>query len=303
MRRPVRKVQGWGGRHIKPKGVSDMRHPALIARLAMVGAVAAAAAAAVPAAARAETVKLRYDIAVAGTRAMTMKFSGDVGRTAYRASVSLRPAGFMSFFIKKSFDLQGEGRITPQGVRPVFFTMTVKKKKKTKTGTVRWNGATFTWRRVPPPGPVTRSEVLRALGRTGAPDPLGLLVGLAGKDPQKGCRGTRRVFDGHDVYDLRLSLRGRKTFRGAAYRGDAVLCRMVFVPVAGSMSEKKKRQALADPWVFNVWLGAVKSSAAGRLMVPVSAFGRMQGRDFTAALVRASIGGRPPQAVPLSGGR
>ncbi len=278
-----------------------MRHPALIARLVLAGTVITAAA--VPAAARAETVKLRYDIAVAGTRAMTMKFSGDVGRTAYRAAVTLRPVGFMSFFIKKSYDLKGEGRITSRGVRPTLFAMTVKKKKKTRTATVRWNGGTFTWRRVPPPGPVTRSEVLRALGRSGAPDPLGLLVGLAGKNPARGCRGTRRVFDGHDVYDLRLSLRGRKTFRGTVYRGDAVLCRMVFVPVAGSMSEKKKRRALADPWIFNVWLGAVKSSAAGRLMVPVSAFGRMQGRDFTAALVRASIGGRPLRAVPLSGGR
>ncbi len=278
-----------------------MRHPALITRLAIAGIIATAAAA--PVTARAETVKLRYDIAVAGTRAMTMKFSGDVGRTTYRAAVTLRPAGFMSFFIKKSFDLRGEGRITPQGVHPSFFTMAVKKKKKTKTGTIRWNGGTFTWQRVPPPGPVTRSEVLRALGRSGAPDPLGLLVGLAGKDPAGGCRGTRRVFDGHDVYDLRLSLRGRKTFRGAVYRGDAVLCRMVFVPVAGSMSEKKKRRALADPWIFNVWLGAVKSTVAGRLMIPVSAFGRMQGRDFTAALVRASIDGRPLQAVPFAGGR
>ncbi len=275
-----------------------MRHSVLIARLALTGALATAATTA-----QAETVKLRYDIAVAGTRAMTMKFTGNVGRSTYRAAVTLRPAGFMSFFIKKSFDLRGEGRITPQGVRPTFFTMTVKKKKKTKTGTIGWNGSRFTWRREPPPGPVTRSEVLRALGGKGAPDPLGLLVGLAGKDPAAGCRGTRRVFDGHDVYDLRLSLRGSKTFRGAAYRGDAVLCRMVFVPVAGSMSEKKKRRALADPWVFNVWLGAVKSSATGRLMVPVSAFGRMQGRDFTAALVRATIDGRPLQAVPLTGGR
>ncbi len=276
-----------------------MRHPALIARLALAGALATAATAS--ASARAETVKLRYDIAVAGTHAMTMKFSGDVGRSAYRASVSLRPVGFMSFFIKKSFDLQGEGRITPQGARPSFFTMTIRKKKKTRTGTVRWNGNRFTWRRVPPLPPERQSAVMRALGSRGAPDPLGLLVGLAGKDPAKGCRGTRRIFDGHDVYDLKLSLKGRKTFRGGIYRGDAVLCRMVHVPVAG-MSEKKKRKALADPWVFNVWLAAARSSAAGRLMIPVSAFGRMKGRNFTASLVRASIGGKPLRPLPLSGG-
>jgi len=239
----------------------------------------------------AEPVSLRYAIAVSGAKAMKMTFDGDVGRSAYKAHVRIKPAGFMGLFIKKSFDLNGAGRISKGGAQPSSFTMVVTKKKKRRVGSITWNGGHFSWRRTPQPGAREKAQILRA-ARRGAPDPLSLLIGMAGKDPAKSCAGTRRVFDGHDVYDLRLSLRGKTVVKSAFYRGPATVCRMLYVPVAGT-PEKKRRKILADPWIFNLVLAPIQSKDAGRLMAPVRAHGRMKGHKFTATLTSASIGGRP----------
>ncbi len=242
--------------------------------------------------AAAEPVNLRYDIIVSGMKAMRMSFSGDVGRKAYKAHVVIKPSGgLLSLFIRKSFDLGGSGALSGKGARPAAFYMNVKKKKKVTKGIVRWKGGRLVWERVPPPSAREKAEIFRAIG-SGAPDPLSLVIGLAGRDPASSCRGTRRVFDAHDVYDLRLSLRGEKRFSSPHYKGRAVLCRMDFTPVAG-YSEKKRRKIRRNPWVFNIWLGRVDAGAAGRLMAPVAAFGSLDGRDFKATLAKATIGGRP----------
>ena len=264
------------------KSLVSLSTAAVVAAFALFAATASQA--------RAEALELKYSINVSGAKAMNMTFSGNVGKSAYKARVRIKPAGFMSLFIKKSFALSASGAIGKSGVRPRSFVMDIKKKKKLKTARVTWNSPSLTWTRSPGLEAATRARIRRAIGK-GAPDPLALLVSLAGKDPARACRGTRRVFDGHDVYDLRLSLGGTKKFSTSLYKGTAVLCRMRFVPVV-MLSEKKRRQALSDPWLFNVWLAPVVTRDAGRLMVPVAAYGRMQGRKFTATLTRASIGGR-----------
>ncbi len=258
-------------------------------------ALALLAAAAAPAAA--EPMKLRYNIYVSGSKAMKMTYEGNVTRSSYDMNVSIKPAGFLSFFIKKSYFVSGSGRIVKGRPAPARFTMVIKKKKSLRTGKIVWSGGKMNWTRTPPLPAALRAKILKAGGR--APDPLAMLAGMAMTDPAKGCRGRVRIFDGHDVYDLKLSLGGKKRFASGIYRGTAVLCRMKHVPIVG-MSEKKMRKALADPWRFNVWLAPVMTKDAGRLMVPVEAFGRVKGHNFTATLKRASVGGRPLSA---SGGR
>jgi len=239
----------------------------------------------------AEPIYMKFAISVGGMNVMKMVYDGDVSRKAYKGHVVIKPSGgLFSLFIKKSFDLGGSGAITPKGARPAYFYMNIKKKGKWRKGVVRWKGGKLSWQKTPPPSAQEKAEIFRAMGR-GAPDPLSLVTGLAGRDPASSCKGTRRVFDAHDVYDLRLSLGGKKQISTAAYRGPAVLCHMNFSPVAG-YSEKKRRKIRKHPWVFNIWLAPVKSAASGKLMVPVSAFGSLDGRKFNAALVKASIGGK-----------
>ncbi len=268
--------------------------PAAIGKAAIARTMLAAAMLAAPALARpaaAEPMSLRYAISVGGFNAMKMIYDGNAGKKSYKAHVVIKPSGgFLSLFIKKSFDLGGSGVMTANGARPAYFYMNIKKKKKLRKGVVHWKGGKLAWEHVPPPSPKERAELFRAMGK-GAPDPLSLVIGLARRDPAASCKGTRRVFDAHDVYDLRLSLGGRKNIKSPAYSGQAVLCRMRFSPVAG-YSEKKRRKIRKNPWVFNVWLAPVMSRDAGRLMVPVGAFGSLDGRKFTASLVKASIGGR-----------
>ena len=263
------------------------------ARARALGAAAALAAlTALPGLSRAEPMSLRYDIIVGGMKAMKMTYDGDIGPKSYKAHVVIKPTGgLLSLFIKKSFDLGGSGAVSASGARPSVFYMTIKKRKKLKKGTVRWKGGKLAWERTPTPSAGYRAGIFRAIG-AGAPDPLSLVIGLSGRKASQSCRGTRRVFDAHDVYDLRLSLRGEKRISSAIYHGPAQLCRMDFAPVAG-YSDKKRRKIRKHPWVFNVWLAPVNAGSAGKLMAPVAAFGSLDGHDFKAVLKRAVLAGRP----------
>ncbi len=244
--------------------------------------------------AHAERVQMRFDVEVSGMKAMKLAFDGDIGKTAYAGSASLSPRGFAKLFIKKSYALQARGRLNGARVSPRHFVMSIDKKGKTRSATVRWRGGKPTWKRTPPHAATEREAITKAL-RPGVLDPLSLLIGYARARDAGFCKGRVRVFDGHDVYDIVARRLGTRTVRTARYAGPVIVCRLTYVPGPGSMSEKKKRRWRADPPVYDAWLAKVKSAESGHLYVPVRVSGRYDGRPFTATPTRALIGGRPLQ--------
>lgn len=246
-------------------------------------------------AAAAEALKLKFDVYVSGLRVMNVDFNGNVSARSYDGSVRIRPRGFARMFLKKRLEMRTQGIFNDAHAKPQEFHYRSRKKGKEKTAVVRWKGGRIvSWTRKPPTSATERKQVLAAAAR--AVDPLSALFALGRRKESNPCTGRFRIFDGLDVYDLKLVQLGRTKVGNMNYAGPALKCRMIYVPIAG-MSEKKKRKQLRNPPVFTVWLARVKSAAAGPIWVPVQAAGRLKGRPFTASLGAAALGGGPLRAA------
>ncbi len=248
-------------------------------------------------AAVAEPIAMKFYVYVSGIKAMKVKFRGDLQHDSYSGAASLKPKGLAGLFIRKKMHLEVKGRFNDRHVLPIRFSIRAEKKKKVKTATVTWNESTVpaSWKRTPPPDAAWQKEV-RAAVEKGAIDPLSMLFAIGVRTDANPCHGKMRVFDGLTVFDIRLAAVREEKIRNMNYNGPALKCRLIYVPVAG-MSEKKKRKRLKRPPTFTVWLARVKSSAQGKVWMPVQAAGKSKGRPFTATLVDASLGGGPLRAA------
>ena len=236
----------------------------------------------------AETLSMRFDVSVSGLQVMKVTFSGHVTAKEYAAEARVRPKGFVGIFMKKKLDMKVAGRFDGAVPQPKAFEYRSKKKKKKKQAQVRWqNGKVVHWQRSPAPGDSERQAIEQAL--KGVIDPLSALFALGRRNASAPCTGRFHVFDGLDVYDLKLVQEGRSRISTGAYAGPVTKCRMIYVPIAG-MSEDKKRRQLQDPPVFTLWLARVKSAELGPVWVPVQAKGRTKGKPFSATLVKGRLG-------------
>ncbi len=244
----------------------------------------------------AEALRMGFDVYVSGLRVMKVNFDGDITTKTYRGAVRIRPKGFAKLFLKKRLEMRTQGVFNDAHAKPQEFRYHSRKKSREKSAVVRWQGGrVVSWTRKPPASEAERRQVLAAIA-SGALDPLSALFTLGRRQGANLCSGRFRVFDGLDVYDLKLVQLGQTRVGNMNYAGPALKCRMIYVPIAG-MSEKKKRKQLRNPPVFTVWLARVKSAAAGPIWVPVQASGRLKGRPFTASLSAATLGGGPLRAA------
>ena len=238
----------------------------------------------------AEKLSLRYDVGVSGLRVMKVKFYSEFTSGKYSAVARLKPKGLFNVFMKKKLDLEVSGTFNSINPQPIVFHYQSKKKSKRKKAQVRWqNGKVVQWQATPTPGAGERKAIDAAIAK-GALDPLSALFALARQDAKTLCTGRFHVFDGVDVYDLKLTQLGRTRIRNSSYSGPAMKCRMVYVPIAG-MSERKKKKQLKNPPTFTLWMARVKSAALGPVWIPVQVTGRTKGKPFTASMVKGRMNG------------
>ncbi len=248
--------------------------------------------------ATAEPMAMKFNVYVSGLKAMRVTFHGALERKGYAGVADMKPKGLAGLFVKKKLHMEVKGRFNDRHAYPVRFTIRTKKKGREKAASVQWDGKgrIVGWERRPPLGVGQRQEVRAALAG-GAIDPLSMLFAIGVRTEANPCAGKMRLFDGLTVFDIRMAGVGQDRVRSGTYRGPALKCRLVYVPVAG-MSESKKRKRLNNPPVFTVWLARVRSAALGPIWVPVQAAGRLKGRPFTASLAAATLNDAP--LVPAS---
>jgi hypothetical protein len=120
----------------------------------------------------------------------------------------------------------------------------------------------------PPPQP-DRIPVTEA-HRHGVMDPMtGTLNRVAGNGEMLGpaaCNRTASIFDGRMRYDLKLAYKRMETVRAEkGYDGQAVVCTLYFVPIAGYVPQRKAIKYLVAQREMEVWFVPI---AGTRVMVP-----------------------------------
>lgn len=181
-------------------------------------------------------------------------------------SYSMRGKGKLKFITGLIFEIKGgatsTGAVTKNGPRPTSFTFNFKTKKNTGKLAMMFDGNAVSHVTAQPPFienpkdiPVTAAHVKGVL------DPLSALFFTAKKAKRNAdgsiCPGRIPVFDGKQRFDLELShkktVQVKKRGKGG-YRGQAVVCRIKYIPIAGYKPDNSGIKFMAETDEIEVWL-------------------------------------------------
>ncbi|MBL8906732.1 MAG: DUF3108 domain-containing protein [Rhizobiales bacterium] len=239
-----------------------------------------------------ESLDFTYDVIVSGLQAAQIKFDMDLTPNGYRSQASVETQGIVSFFSDTQTYVGAAGEIVNGKAIPASFSTRTEKSGKQKDFRVRWSESGQPEPHEPPvKSPQMQSEIISSL-TSGVIDPLTAVLRVRGETP---CQGKQRIYSGRDVFDLTFKLEREVNFddkSDGVYRGPAYQCRMVYMPVAGRDATKARKNK-AEPWTVTVWFAPVESqSLGGRMLLPVAAAGKVDGRKFRAYASRASVSGQ-----------
>jgi hypothetical protein len=234
--------------------------------------LAAVATLAVPVAARAQArLDARYVASLAGIPIGNGSWVVTIGEERYSAIVNGGTAGLLKAFAGATGSGLTQGRVVNGAFAPATYLVSTASRKTTETIRIALgNGGVkdFSIEPEEPPNP-DRIPVTEA-HRRGVTDPMtASLVRVNGAaDPlgPQACQGSTAIFDGRMRYDLRLAYkRMDKVKAEKGYHGPAVVCTVLFTPVAGYVPDRAAIKYLAAQHDIEAWFAPI---AGTRVLVP-----------------------------------
>ncbi|MEM6627715.1 MAG: DUF3108 domain-containing protein [Pseudomonadota bacterium] len=214
-------------------------------------------------------------------------FQAELKPDTYLIRTRARTAGIAAWFSDYSSWLDASGYVTADGLKPQLYKANDDDGKKNRKVTVEHQDEDVRVEIIPEFGDLgdpaaTLEQKLEAM------DPLSALMNLAlGPDATEDdpCRGTARVFDGKQRYNLHLSLRFHGDFQEGAWNGPAYFCKVEYEQVAGF--KKKTDEELARERADLKWLVMVLADMGpGEARVPVKIEGRSKKRGKITLLAK-----------------
>ena len=209
------------------------------------------ALAAVPAAADGK-LEANYRVTLAGLTIGNGSWTVDVGEDAYTMAASGKVTGLMSALSSGGGTAAARGSIAGTRITPQSYAISIQteKDRHRADGAGRRGGAQPT---VEPPlepkGPGRRVPLTDAHKR-GVLDPISAAIIPRGGGDGLGadaCQRTLAVFDGKQRYDLAMSYKRTENVKvPKGYEGKAVVCRVMYQPIAGHEPERSSIKFLAE---------------------------------------------------------
>ena len=82
------------------------------------------------------------------------------------------------------------------------------------------------------------------------------------KDPKAVCNRTFRVYDGETRFDMKLSYKANKPIKTKGYDGNAYVCRLNYIPVAGHKREDRSVARMAGNNDMEIWLAPINGGTS-----------------------------------------
>ena len=255
----------------------------------------AAPAAAAKAGPNADALSLAYNVSVAGKSVYQVSYDASLSPVAYGTAIEIAPVGVGKLFTDFTLNMATQGGVTNGQLQPEDFTLKSSRRREVKSLQMTWTDS-----RLPETSRTFKLSNSRAAAIENAlapaiADPLTAIFRHSLDNAGKPCARRERVYNGSEVYDLRITLLGKSILdarQGSIYHGPAFKCRVVLVPIAG-YSDKRMRRYLKRPPTYTVWFVAVPAPEWGKsILVPVAGSGRVADRNFAIVLASATVGGR-----------
>ena len=215
----------------------------------------------------------RYAVTLAGLPIGKGAWVIDIAENQFTAAASGATSGLLRAFASGQGSGASRGLIVGGTPVPASFAASITTSKKTEEIRMTLgSGDVKEFAITPEPEPDSNSERIPVTPahRRGVSDPMtASLVRVPGNGnplaPQA-CPATVPVFDGRIRYNLQFAYKRMERVRAdKGYEGQAVVCAVYFVPLAGYIPSRSSIKYLASQRDMEVWLAPI---AATRMLVP-----------------------------------
>ena len=239
-------------------------------------------------------VEFQYQVFGGGFSVITANFNISFNKGVYRASSLIEPRGIGLILAAGRFDSLVTGRITHGGIRPKSYISNGTGQETPYRVTMKWNSARQLRVSARPGLVKNRLKDVKSKLRAGMPDPLSALLAGTVYDTSRPCRGKRRVFDGHMIWDLRyrfIKLDHFKKSGSGRYSGPAYKCMVKYAPIAGYSKKTMELERKSPLPYLPVWFAPVNVGNAA-MLVPIKIIFPTKWVDAVVHLTRTRINGR-----------
>lgn len=206
-----------------------------------------------------KSVDIRYGGRVFGIPVMKASISADFVGEKYAARADFRTSGLLSIFSKVQVIASATGEVKNGKLKSKEYWHKELDGRKNRELSMSYGKELVTIRVDPPlytmgDPPASMQQRLEAL------DPVSALLALTvSNTAAQQCKGSIKVFDGKQRYDLRMQAGEIKTIRTRAYKGKALRCQVWYIPVAGfDADDLRNPEEYQKP--VTMWLSKSKDS-------------------------------------------
>ena len=214
----------------------------------------------------AETIKhqTQFSVRFGGLEIGVAKFDIQFDEQSYQLVGSGKTTGLVQWFAPSTGRFVSAGEMIENQLRPAKHEVSVKERKKSEESVrLAFANESITdvqiksikprkKREAPNYVPVQAQHMAKVL------DPVStLIVPMSGTDARSGkkvCDQRFPVFDGETRYDIKLSYKSTKPVKTKGYNGNAYVCQMRYIPVAGHKKGHRTVKEMASNKNMEIWL-------------------------------------------------
>lgn len=243
-------------------------------------------------------VDAQYEVTLAGIPIGKGSWVVDIADDQYSALATGKTTGLVAVISTGEGNGGSQGRVIKGQLVPSSYMVTMTSSKRTEVLRIALadgNVKDFTIEPEPPinPGriPVTEAH------KRGVSDPMtGSLLRVPGTgDPvsPEACSQGQAVFDGRMRYDLKLEYKRMETIKvDKGYQGPAVVCAIMFVPIAGYVPDRAAIKYIKAQRNMEIWFAPILGTRVlmpFRLSIPTPlGTGVLQATRFTNSLPQSA---------------
>lgn len=213
-------------------------------------------------------ITAKYKISFIGIDLARANLAAKLEHGLYTVRVGYKTTGIVKLFAAASGDVVASGSFDGAKPLPSQFTQKARENSKdSKVDLAMADGNITSAEATPPLSPDPNRIPVGDAAKKNVIDPLSaLLLPIAhpkepGKDPlAASCDRTIPIFDGWSRFDIKLSLKEVKTVDKAGFKGQAAICAVRWVPIAGHIPDRKATKFMAENKDIDVMLAPAGAS-------------------------------------------
>jgi hypothetical protein len=221
--------------------------------------------------AQAQTLKVTYDLSLAGLPLGKANLSSSFKGSAYEMQGNAKLTGLAMILTGGKGEASAVGTLTGATPRSTKFEVVSKTSDSQRNVRMGLKGGRVAEVEIDPPlEPKADRVPVKPADKKGVVDPMSALLmpALASKsltDPEN-CNRTIPVFDGASRMNVVLTYAETKSVEVPGYSGPVLVCNARYVPISGHRSERPATKFMQENRDMSVWLAPVEGP---RLLFPL----------------------------------